>query len=119
MMRAMTSPSQMSLHDAFGLVVRFTVRRGHEREFDELVAATVAAIRQHEPGTLLYGVHTVEGEPRSRIFYELYQNAAAFQAHEDQPHVRHFLTQRDRLLERVEVNRLSPTAYAGLTEPAT
>lgn len=115
----MSHPAQTRLHDAFGLVVRFTIRSGCEQAFDDLVATTVAAIHQHEPGTLLYGVHTVDGQPRSRIFYELYRDSAAFKAHEDQPHVRHFLGERDRLLERVEVDRLSPTEYAGLTEPTT
>ena len=115
----MNSPAQPSLSEAYGLAVRFTIRPGCEREFDELVASTVAAIRQHEPGTLLYGVHTVEGAPRQRIFYELYRDRAAFEAHEKQPHVRHFLAERDRLLEGVEVDRLTPTVYAGLTEPTT
>ncbi|HEY8527436.1 MAG TPA: antibiotic biosynthesis monooxygenase [Acidimicrobiales bacterium] len=113
----MDSPGQRRLSEAYGLVVRFTIRPGCERQFDDLVATTVAAIRQHEPGTLLYGVHTVEGEPRQRVFYELYRDRAAFEDHEEQPHVRYFLAERDRLLERVEVVRLTPTVYVGLTEP--
>jgi quinol monooxygenase YgiN len=79
-----------------------------------IVSTTVAEIRQHEPGTLLYGVHTVDGEP-ARVFYELYRDEAAFQAHESQPHVRYFLGERDRLLERVVVDRVAPTVYAGLS----
>jgi quinol monooxygenase YgiN len=112
----MSESTSAQLSQAFGLVVRFTVKEGSEREFDELVAATVAEIERHEPGTLIYGVHTVEGEPRVRIFYELYRDHDAFLAHEDQPHTRHFLGQRERLLDGVEVDRLSPTVYAGLSE---
>jgi quinol monooxygenase YgiN len=115
----MSESTSAQLGQAFGLAVRFTVKEGREREFDDLVAATVAEIARHEPGTLLYGVHTVEGEPRTRIFYELYRDHDAFLAHEDQPHTRHFLDQRERLLDGVEVDRLTPVAYAGLSEEAS
>jgi quinol monooxygenase YgiN len=115
----MSEPTSAQLSRAFGLVVRFTIKEGRESEFDELVAATVAEIARHEPGTLLYGVHTVEGEPRVRIFYELYRDPDAFMAHEDQPHTRHFLAQRERLLDAVDVDRLSPTVYAGLSGEAS
>jgi quinol monooxygenase YgiN len=104
------------LGQAFGLAVRFTVKEGSEREFDDLVAATVVEIARHEPGTLLYGVHAVEGEPRVRVFYELYRDHDAFLVHEEQPHIRQFLDQRERLLDGVEVDRLTPTAFAGLSE---
>jgi quinol monooxygenase YgiN len=114
----MSESTSAQLARAFGLVVRFTVEEGSEAEFDELVAATVVEIARHEPGTLLYVVHAVEGEPRVRIFYELYRDHDAFLAHEDQPHTRHFLAQRERLLDAVDVDRLTPTAYAGLSAEA-
>jgi quinol monooxygenase YgiN len=112
----MSEPTAPEIGGAFGLVVRFTVRPGSERAFDELVATTVAEIQRHEPGTLLYGVHTVEGEPQTRIFYELYRDRDAFMAHEDQPHTRHFLAQREQLLDAVAVDWVSPTVFAGLGE---
>jgi len=43
-------------------------------------------------------VHTVEGEPGARVFYELYRDREAFQAHERQPHVVTFLGQRDQYM---------------------
>ena len=106
--------TQAHVSDGFGLVVRFTVRDGCEREFDELVAATVEAIEAHEPGTLLYVTHAVKEEPAIRIFYELYRDRAAFDAHEAQPHTRHFLNERERLVDAVEVDWLSPMAQAGV-----
>jgi hypothetical protein len=60
--------AQASISKAFGLVVHFTLRPGHERDFDDLVAANVAEIEQHEPGTLLYVTHTVDDDPPTRIF---------------------------------------------------
>lgn len=88
----------------FALVVRFTVRPGGEDEFDALVAETVARIREAEPGTLVYACHRVEGSPRLRIFYELYRDRAAFDAHEAGAHTRRFLTLRGPLLEGTGVD---------------
>jgi quinol monooxygenase YgiN len=103
----------------FGLVVRFTVRAGCEGEFDDLVATTVKAIQEHEPGTRIYVPHVVRDEPRLRIFYELYDDEAAFQAHEAQPYVRQFLAERDRLLEDVAVDWVSPLPGVAVDRGAT
>jgi quinol monooxygenase YgiN len=92
----------------YGLVVRFVLREGREAEFDELMARTVAAISAHEPGTLIYTVHKVADEPRVRIFYELYTNRAAFEAHEQQPHTRTFLDAREQYVESVTVEWVTP-----------
>ncbi len=91
----------------FALVVRFTVRPGSEEAFDRLTEETVAVIRERETGTMVYACHTVEGQPRQRIFYELYRNRAAFDRHETTPHIRRFLEQRAPLLESTEVDFLT------------
>jgi quinol monooxygenase YgiN len=91
----------------FALVVRFTVRPGAEAEFDDLIARTTAAIRDREPGTLVYACHRVDGQPRQRIFYELYRDRAAFAVHEQQEHVRYFLTAREAMLETTVVDFLA------------
>ncbi|NJQ14371.1 putative quinol monooxygenase [Streptomyces bohaiensis] len=95
----------------FGLYVRFTLRdEGAAAGFDALVAATAPKIASEEPGTLTYVVHTVEGEPLVRVFYELYADRAAFASHEEQPHVKHFLAQREQYLRDVQVTFLDATA---------
>ena len=91
----------------FALVVRFTVRPEAEAQFDALVAETAAGIREREPGTLVYACHSVRGKPRQRIFYELYRDRAAFDAHEAQEHTRRFLAERNQYLAAREVDRLS------------
>jgi quinol monooxygenase YgiN len=92
----------------FGLNVRFTCKDADTAEgFDKLVAETVPQIRQHEPGTLVYAVHAVEGKPLERIFYELYRDRAAFGAHEQHPHTRRFLAERDQYLAATEVEFLT------------
>ena len=92
----------------FGLSVRFTCRDAESAaSFDQLVAETVPEIRQHEPGTLVYAAHSVEGRPHERNFYELYRDRAAFDAHEEQPHTRRFLGQREQFLASVSVDFLT------------
>lgn len=91
-----------------GLCVRFTCRDQASAEaYDQLVAETVEGIKAREPGTLIYAVHEVQGQPLQRIFYELYRDQAAFEAHEAAPHTRRYLDLRGQYLVRTEVDRLT------------
>jgi len=102
---------------AFGLNVRFTARDEAAVEaFDALVAETLVGIRELEPGTLIYVSHTVEGKPLQRMFYELYADRAAFDRHEQQPHVRRFLAAREQYIESVEVDFLESVDGKGVAE---
>ena len=60
-------------------------------------------IERLEPGTLAYVVHSVPGEPLTRVFYELYADRAAFDVHEEQPHIKHFLAERAQYTSSVDV----------------
>jgi quinol monooxygenase YgiN len=94
--------------------VRFTCKDEASAEgFDRLVAETVPSIRQHEPGTVVYAVHSVEGKPLQRVFYELYRDREAFGAHEAQPHTRRFLAEREQYLASVDVDFLTLQAGKG------
>lgn len=97
----------------FALVVRFDLLDPSAAErFDALVADLLPQIAAHEPGTLSYVVHTVADAPLSRLFYECYRDRAAFEAHEAQPHTRHFLDARDTVLAGRRVEFLTPTGSA-------
>lgn len=98
----------------FGLIVRFMLKEGAAEGFDALAASTLAKVRTEEPDTLVYACHTVDGRPSERIFYELYRDSAAFEAHERQPYVRHFIAERDRYLDDVVVDRLELTGAKGV-----
>ena len=92
----------------FGLCVRFTCKdQAAAGAYDRLVAETVEAIRTGEPGTLVYASHTVQGQPLVRVFYELYEDRAAFEAHEAAPHTRRYLAERDQYLAATEVDWLT------------
>jgi len=97
----------------FALLVRFSVRVGHEDAFDALVAQTLAAIADDEPDTIVYASHTQAEEPSVRVFYECYRSHDAFQAHEAAPHIRRFLTERTQhLASPPDVWTLAPIAGA-------
>ncbi|WP_371653495.1 MULTISPECIES: putative quinol monooxygenase [unclassified Streptomyces] len=99
------------MSDGFGLVVRFTLHDERAAAaFDELCASTLEGIKTSEPGTLTYVSHAPEGEPLVRVFYELYADRAAFEAHEEQPHTKHFLAERAQYLAGVEVTFLDVIA---------
>ncbi|MFD6950348.1 antibiotic biosynthesis monooxygenase [Nocardiopsis sp. TSRI0078] len=101
----------------FGLSVRFTLKDEAAADgFDALVAETLPHIRQSEPGTLVYAVHTVEDKPLERIFYELYADRAAFEAHEEQPHVKRFLDARGAFLASADVDFLDLVDAKGVQE---
>lgn len=88
------------------LVVTHVLRPGHEEAFDALVLSTIEGIRTMEPGTLVYVSHAVADQPRQRVFYELYRDRAAFQAHEQYAHMRVFLADRVAHIESVQVQFL-------------
>ncbi|GAB2568238.1 hypothetical protein Aab01nite_43710 [Paractinoplanes abujensis] len=91
----------------FALVVRFDCRDLAAAErFDELTAEVVRAIEEHEPGTLTYATHAVAGEPPARVFYEVYRDREAFQAHEDADHVKRFHDAKEPLLTGTRVEFL-------------
>ena len=99
----------------FGLCVRFTCKDEASAEaYDRLVAETVVGLKAGEPGTLIYACHRVEGQPLQRIFYELYRDRAAFEAHEAAAHTRRYLDQRDQYLAATEVDWLTQPTGKGI-----
>jgi quinol monooxygenase YgiN len=102
----------------FALVVRFNIRDEESAKlFDELTAEAVEQIKANEPGTLVYATAIVEGEPLSRVFYEVYADKdVAFQAHEVAPYVVEFHARKNPLLVDHGVEFLIPGAATGLPE---
>jgi quinol monooxygenase YgiN len=99
----------------FALVVRFDCRdEAAAARFDELTAVAVQQITEREPGTLVYATSAVTDEPLARVFYEVYRDRDAFQAHEEAEHVRQFHKQKDPLLTGRRVEFLTPGAAKGL-----
>jgi quinol monooxygenase YgiN len=53
----------------------------------------VRAAREVEPDTLIYLCHEVVNAPTQRIFYQLFRDRAALEAHQRLPQVRRFLNE--------------------------
>jgi quinol monooxygenase YgiN len=99
----------------FALVVRFDCRDEEAAaRFDELTAWVVGEIIAREPGTLVYATNRVEDAPLGRVFYEVYRDRAAFEAHETGEHVRDFHAAKDPLLVGSRVEFLVPGAVKGV-----
>jgi len=95
----------------YGLVVRFKLLDGHEAAFDALASKTLHSIEAEEPRTAVYLTHRLPATPGVRIFYELYDDIDAFEAHERTAHVRRFLEERSQHLRAdPEVWVVEPTA---------
>ncbi len=90
------------------LVVRFEVKPEAIDDFDALVAETLEGIRREEAETLLYFSAGVPDDPCSRVFVEIYSDAAAFQEHESLSHTKRFLAGREALLDSYRVEFLTP-----------
>ncbi len=59
---------------------------GHEATVRQLMLQAAAAVRQHEPGNLLYIAHQDAADPARFLFYEQYADQAALEAHRDSAH---------------------------------
>ena len=70
----------------FSLVVHMEVRPGRGEEFLAGMAANAEASVRDEPGCRRFDVCSVESDPDRFVFYELYADAAAFDAHRAAPH---------------------------------
>jgi quinol monooxygenase YgiN len=103
----------------FALVVRFYLRdEDAAKDFDKLTEEMTVKIQDNEPDTVIYAVHKVKDAPLSRIFYELYESRAAFDAHEQQEHTRRFLDERGRYLTGARVEFLEPPTGKGVIDAA-
>lgn len=77
----------------YGHITVYTLREGQEDAFDRLTEDAVRAVREREPDTLIYACHTARNAPNQRVFYQLYRDRMAYQEHERQPHIQHFLAE--------------------------
>jgi autoinducer 2-degrading protein len=70
----------------FSLVVQMEVRPGRREDFLAGMTANAEATVRDEPGCLRFDVSEVAGDENRFFLYELYADAAAFEAHKASPH---------------------------------
>jgi quinol monooxygenase YgiN len=82
----------------FSLMVQLEVQPEHRAEFLAAIAVNAEASVRDEPGCLRFDVCSVEGHQNRFVFYELYTDAAAFDAHRAAPHFADWRATADRVL---------------------
>jgi quinol monooxygenase YgiN len=60
-----------------------------------LLTEQCAVIRESEPGCLVYRVHRSTKDPDAFLFYEIYADDAAFDAHRASPHLAQYRKRRE------------------------
>ena len=78
----------------YGRLSIFTLLDDKAAEFDRLAERAAEGVRTAEPDTLVYVIHVVPKAPMQRIIYEIYRDRAAFESHEQQPHIQRFVADR-------------------------
>ena len=72
------------------LLAKLKVQPGKEAEFEGAAKEMIATVKTAEPGTLAYILHKNTKDPTEFIYYEVYQDQAAFDAHGKSDHMRAF-----------------------------
>ncbi|TGE29387.1 putative quinol monooxygenase [Hymenobacter metallicola] len=72
--------------DIYCVAAEWLVQPGHEATVRRLLLEAAAAVRQHEPGNLVYTAHESADEPGRFFIYEQYVNQEAQIAHRAATH---------------------------------
>jgi quinol monooxygenase YgiN len=99
-------PQPPSPSRPYGRIQIFTLLDDRAAEFDRLAEEAAELVSAGEPDTLVYVIHLVPNAPLQRIFYEVYRDRAAFDAHEGQPYMQRFVAGRRSLVLATNVIEL-------------
>jgi autoinducer 2-degrading protein len=87
---------------SFVLVVNCRIRAGQIETLMKELLANAKAARETEPGCLQFDVLVDSKDPARLMLYEVYEDEAAFEAHQQAPHFKRYLEQGVPLLESRE-----------------
>jgi quinol monooxygenase YgiN len=77
----------MQTHDKIAFTVMWQVRHGEAEAAADIIARFAPQARK-EPGVELLTVNQCATNPDQFLFYEIFSNEAAFEAHQQTPHFR-------------------------------
>jgi (4S)-4-hydroxy-5-phosphonooxypentane-2,3-dione isomerase len=92
---------------AFVIVAEFEVRPEAIETFLEAAIADASASVANEPGCRQFDVTRSNEEPNRVLLYEVYDSAAAFEAHLAMPHLQTFRDRIEPLVVSRQVRRLT------------
>ena len=89
------------------IYVEFTVKAAAVERFRALILENARLSLEREPGCRRFDVLIDAAAPRRIVLYEIYEDAAAFDAHMATAHYKAFAAAADALLEGRRVERLN------------
>jgi quinol monooxygenase YgiN len=78
------------------VVARIRAAKGKGDALGALLSEQAAAVREAEPGCLVYRVHRSTTDPDLFLFYETYADEAALDVHRKAPHLAAIRQRRER-----------------------
>jgi quinol monooxygenase YgiN len=75
---------------AITVIAKLKVKPGSEAEFESAAREMIATVRTAEPGTLNYILHKNAKDASEFVYYEVYQDQAALDAHGKTDHMKAF-----------------------------
>jgi quinol monooxygenase YgiN len=70
------------------VIAKIKAKAGSEGELESAFKEMIGKVRANEPGTLTYALHRSVQDPTVFVFYEVYQDQAAFDAHGKTEHMK-------------------------------
>lgn len=88
----------------FAVIVKVHIKPQHKKEFVEAMLDDGRGSVQNEPDCLLFNIVEDQADPNCLHLYEVYRDAAAFDAHTKTPHfVRWVETTKDWLAQPLDI----------------
>jgi quinol monooxygenase YgiN len=78
------------------VIAKLRAAKGKGDALAALLVEQADAVRKAEPGCMVYRPHRSTGDPDVFMFYEVYRDDAAFEAHRNAPHLAAFRQRRER-----------------------
>jgi (4S)-4-hydroxy-5-phosphonooxypentane-2,3-dione isomerase len=87
------------------VLVQVTVKREMLAEFERAILTNADTARSKEPGCLRFDVSQKEDDPTAWLFYEMYKDSAAFEAHRASAHFAAYQAVADKALTSKSLTR--------------
>ena len=96
------------------VIARIRAAKGKGDALAALLAEQVRAVLDAEPGCLVYRAHRATHDPELFLFYEMYTDDAAFDAHRKAPHLAAYRQRRES--EGLTQGAVEVEIYRSLTD---
>lgn len=96
------------------VVATLRAAKGKDDALAALLAEQAAVVLKEEPGCVVYRAHRSTSDPALFLFYEMYRDDAAFEAHRKAPHLAAYRARREK--EQLTEGPVDVQIYRSLSE---